>query len=75
MGSVVVALYFLLCPLWLCVQNEGTECLHSPADRGQSQVDEHEEEEERPDGRSVHLKHGSGVGHEGEAGAALHDLE
>ena len=37
-----------LCPLWLLVEDEGDESLDSGADGGESQVDQHEEEQERP---------------------------
>ena len=38
-----------LCPLWLLVEDEGDESLDSGADGGEGQVDQHEEEQERPD--------------------------
>ena len=37
-----------LCPLWLLVEDEGDESLDSGADGGEGQVDQHEEEQERP---------------------------
>ncbi len=42
--------------------------------RVQTQEDDHDEEEDTPQGRHGHLRHGFRVGDEGEAGSALRHL-
>ena len=46
-------------------------CQHLPADRGEGQVDHHEEEEEGPQLRHVHVEGGLRDGDEGKADGLL----
>ena len=56
------------------ILDEGDKVLDAAAARGQREVEEHEEEEEGPERRHVHLEDGRGVDDEGQLDAVLHGV-
>lgn len=58
----------------ILVQEEGDKGLHTRANGGQSQIDEHKKEEKGPHGSWIHFQHCGRVGNKGQCDATLDNL-